>query len=234
MSKKTTHSRVVGKPASHPKQAAPSNAKLQSEIAALQKAVAALKHHHPAAKAKVHKAKKHHHVHHHKKRGLALGESVACCAAEALAASLRLAGHAVTDADVLVLHQLAGGDDEQGTSIADVLVAAAEYGLAGVRIQSAPYELVVADVSDDLAVLDLGDWVGEQLRGRNAAQLEPVGGLLMDRPLNHALILGVELPGGPHTLTVDPSGLVWSWGELYHLAELGAGPVEEAWAVTWQ
>src|SRR6185312_13645765 len=41
----------------------------------------------------------------HPKRQLALGDGVACCAAEALAASLRLAGWPVTDDDVLALYR---------------------------------------------------------------------------------------------------------------------------------
>lgn len=48
-----------------------------------------------------------------------------------------------------------------------------------------------------------------------------------------SLIFGVELPGGPHALTLDPSGAVWSWDDLYRLEDLTPGPVEEAWAVTW-
>src|SRR5258707_14570309 len=44
-----------------------------------------------------------------KPRKLALGESVACCSAEALAASLRLTGRPASDGDVLALHQRTAG-----------------------------------------------------------------------------------------------------------------------------
>lgn len=131
---------------------------------------------------------------HHKKRGLAAGADVACCAAEALAASLRLAGRPVSDEDVLALHWLAGGDADAGASVWATLRAARRHGLAGARLRSF----------------------------RPARRLAP------------GVIIGLELPGGPHTVTVDPSGQVWSWGELHDPAGLGAGPVEEAWAVTWQ
>ncbi len=66
-----------------------------------------------------HKAQGQHHQHHAvqhphkvakpkpapKTRQLALGSAVACCSAEALAASLRLAGWPVTDADTYALNQ---------------------------------------------------------------------------------------------------------------------------------
>ena len=67
------------------------------------------------------------------KRKLPLGEAVACCAAEALAASLRLTGWPVTDRDVLALYELTAGDENEGASILATLEAAAEHGLAGVR-----------------------------------------------------------------------------------------------------
>ena len=68
-----------------------------------------------------------------KARSLSLGEGVACCSAEALAASLRLAGAPVSDDDVLELHWRAGGDEDEGVSILAALEAAAEFGLAGYR-----------------------------------------------------------------------------------------------------
>lgn len=69
----------------------------------------------------------------HPRRQLALGSVVACCSAEALAASLRLAGHAVSDADVLALYWHTARDEHAGASILATLEAAAEFGLAGVR-----------------------------------------------------------------------------------------------------
>ncbi|HEX7163337.1 MAG TPA: hypothetical protein VF223_19130 [Trebonia sp.] len=134
---------------------------------------------------------------HHKKRGLAVTDGVACCAAEALAASLRLAGRTVSDEDVLELHWRTASGPEGRASILATLKAASWHGLAGVRPSYRPWDEKRDSVSGHL-------------------------------------IIGVQLPGGPHTLTVDPSGQVWSWGELHDLAGLGAGPVEEAWAVTWQ
>jgi hypothetical protein len=58
---------------------------------------------------------------------------IACCAAEALAASLRLAGRAVSDRDVLDLYWLTAGDADAGAGLWATIEAAAEHGLAGVR-----------------------------------------------------------------------------------------------------
>jgi hypothetical protein len=69
----------------------------------------------------------------HPRRQLALGSAVACCSAEALAASLRLAGHAVSDADVLALYWHTARDEHAGASILATLEAAGEFGIAGIR-----------------------------------------------------------------------------------------------------
>lgn len=67
------------------------------------------------------------------RRQLALGEGVACCAAEALAASLRLAGRRVGDCDVLALYRRTASDPDTGATVLATLQAAYEYGLAGYR-----------------------------------------------------------------------------------------------------
>jgi hypothetical protein len=59
---------------------------------------------------------------------------VACCAAEALAASLRLAGRAVADEDVLELYWRTAGHEDSGAGLLETIEAAATYGLAGVRL----------------------------------------------------------------------------------------------------
>jgi hypothetical protein len=69
----------------------------------------------------------------HPRRQLALGSAVACCCAEALAASLRLSGWPVTDADVLALYLRTARDPDAGASILATLETAAEFGLAGIR-----------------------------------------------------------------------------------------------------
>ncbi len=58
---------------------------------------------------------------------------VACCAHDALAASLRLAGHAVSAMDVLALYWLTASDPDAGAPILAALEAAREHGLAGIR-----------------------------------------------------------------------------------------------------
>jgi hypothetical protein len=126
-----------------------------------------------------------------KARALSLG-GVSCCTAEALAASLRLAGQQVSDADVLDLYKLTADGPDAAASVWRTLEAAYVHGLGGVR---------------------------------------PVGfaPVSMDDPA--AVILGLDLPEAPHTVTLDPSGGVWSWGGLYDLT--GEAVIEEAWAVTW-
>jgi len=64
--------------------------------------------------------------------GLSPGD-VQCCAAEALAASLRLSGRPVSDEDVLALYWHTAGDEDAGASILSTLEAAWRYGLGGVR-----------------------------------------------------------------------------------------------------
>ncbi len=199
---------------------------------------------------KHHTTSKHHPVHHHqgatahghhvhtvakhpkhaKARGLALAGGVACCAAEALAASLRLAGGTVSDDDVLELYEATACCHDAGASILATLEAASEYGLAGFR--PALNEQVIADLGDDLAILQFGQRVGERLFRRDAAQSEPLADLIADRPFTHALILGVELPG-PHSVTVDDRGRWWSWGRPWEVSAFPHAVIDEAWLVGW-
>jgi hypothetical protein len=196
--------RAVAKHPKPAKPAAPSNAKLQKELNTLQGEVRKLEStatkKHPAKPKAKHKATataKHKPAatakHGGTKRGLALADGVACCAAEALAASLRLAGHQVDDFQVLALFQATGADPDEGATLLATLEAAARHGLAGVRL----------------------------------------AGFRPAPPAAAGVLLGVQLPAGPHTVTLDPEGRVWSWGRLHALEELGAGPAEEAWAVSW-
>ena len=69
-----------------------------------------------------------------RRSALALGDGVACCAAEALAASLRLHGVRVSDEDVLALYWHTASDLGRGRRpILATLEAAWRYGLGGVR-----------------------------------------------------------------------------------------------------
>ena len=158
-------------------------------------------------------------------RGLAL-DGVACCTAEALAASLQLQGLSVGDGETLDLFWRAGGDPEAGAPIVAVLEAASEFTLAGYRPvfeevmsrESAP-DCCRSSCSDYLCCWcrpDVAD-----LRGVTRAGQLPAAGL----------ILGLELPG-PHAVLATPEGW-WSWGELYDPAGFPDAAVEEAWAVTW-
>lgn len=155
--------------------------------------------HHPTHKAATATAAAHHvhtvakHPHHAKARGLAIGAEVACCTAEGLAASLRLAGAAVSAADVLALYWLTADNPDAGAPILATLRAAERYGLAGYRPRFTP------------AAPDAGG----------------------------VLLLGLDLPAGPHTVLAEPRG--WrTWGDLYDPADLPGAVAEEAWVITWQ
>jgi hypothetical protein len=66
------------------------------------------------------------------KRGFTDG--IACCAAEALAASLRFQGWPVGDADVVALYRLTADHPDDGAVIEHTLEMAAIHGLAGARL----------------------------------------------------------------------------------------------------
>ncbi len=167
----------------------------------------------------------------HKKRGLAL-DGVACCATEALAASLRLTGWPVTDQDVLALYWLTADDADAGASILATLEAAQEFGLAGRRLADFGIEgtLAAAGVSPVDMRGERQPFSASPFHLRRRAPLGIRDGDLHLVPVGHGLILGVDLPG-PHTVTVDPAGQWLTWGEV--LPPFPDAVIEEAWAVTW-
>ena len=132
--KKTKTAKTVAHHAKHPTHAKASGAlaTIEKDITHLQDEINTLKHS-TSKKTKAHKSTKHKSAHASKKRGLALGDSVACCAAEALAASARLQGFRVDDEDVLALYWHTASDPDAGASIMATLEAAWRYGLGGVR-----------------------------------------------------------------------------------------------------
>jgi hypothetical protein len=121
-----------------------------------------------------------HHAAHHKplhhqhrvqpkkpaKRKLALAGDVACCAAEALAATLRLAGWPVGPSDVLALYGHTAGDPDAGAFIPAALEAAYAHGLAGVR----PVSFAPVDPGDPAASI-----LGLDLPGPHAVAATPEG-----------------------------------------------------------
>lgn len=180
---------------------------------------------HKAAQARKHKRK-----HHKKARGLAL-DGVACCAAEALAMSLRLAGHPVADADVLALAERTWGwDPDGGTSIEATLDAATCYGVAG----QWPCGIRAYNISGFFTAEtpQASAWTG-----REPGQVVRLAAPLACTPLGYGavasplLILGVDLPGA-HTVLATADGW-WSWGECFQPETFPDAVIEEAWAVTW-
>jgi hypothetical protein len=154
----------------------------------------------------------------HPRRQLALGEGVACCAAEALAASLRLSGFSVTDADVLALYWRTAGDPDEGATIWATLEAAARYGVAGYAVASfrpAGLEEVMPHGTPDSTSAEL------RLPGVHGTRVNRAG-----------LILGLDLPG-PHA--VLDTGSEWiTWGETWPAWAFPGAAIEEAWTVKWE
>lgn len=108
------------------------------------------------------------------------GWGVACCAAEALAASLRLTGTQVSDEDVLSLYWHTTDDPDAGATIWDTITAAATYGLAGVRpVDARPARLLgdgtilAIDLTEPHAItLDgAGIWTWGEWRPATVARL---------------------------------------------------------------
>jgi hypothetical protein len=190
--------------AAHAKPAAkksPPKPKVSAKITA-QRHATALK----AAKTRAANAKK---AGAHPRRQLALGDGVACCSAEALAASLRLAGWPVTDADVLALYRLTARDDDAGASILATLEAAAEYGLAGWR---PVFEEVMPYGPEHC-------WCSTE-----SGQLH--------RVTRAGLVYGVDLPG-PHA--VLDTGSEWiTWGQAWPARAFPDAVIEEAWTIEWE
>ncbi len=159
----------------------------------------------------------------HPRRQLALSEGVACCSAEALAASLRLTGWPVSDADVLALYWHTARDEHAGASILATLEAAAEYGLAGVHpVWSGPAE---------------GGWDPLWRAGEGGRRLVEAGQGAAGQsgqhpgPEFHGLILGLALPA-PHA--VLDTGSEWiTWGQAQPAWAFPDAVIEEAWEVTW-
>ena len=80
---------------------------------------------------------------------------VALCSARAVAESLRIAlSVPVSDEEVLALHWAAGGDDDAGASLLDVLTAAQAHGLGGFRPQR--FECVAGPLHEGSERLVLG------------------------------------------------------------------------------
>ena len=136
-------------------------------------------HHHATGKAGRPKIT----THHKAKRGLSPG--VCCCAAEALAASLRLAGFEVTDHDVLDLYYLTANLPDDGASIAATVAAASEYGLAGFYIGTGgpEFTLLGIDTPGPHTVLAAGGvwWSWGQPYRPWDAQIEEVWTVRWDR-----------------------------------------------------
>ena len=196
--KKTAAKGHTAKHASAAKKHASTKKHTPAQVAAEKKFAAA-----GAKAAKVHAKAKH--ATHAKAVALALGDGVACCAAEALAASLRLQGVRVSDEDVLGLYWHTADDPDAGASILATLEAAWRFGLGGVRPRRFGPAFPAAEA--------------------------PFGPAFAMGAVAHPVILGLELPGS-HAVLADAGGW-WSWGELHDPTEWPDAVVESAWAVTW-
>ena len=114
--------------------------------------------------------------------GLSPGE-VQCCAAQALATSARLAGHRVSDEDVLALYWHTASDPEAGASVEATMEAAWRYGLGGVRPR---FEVAKAhDFMTDFIPRG-GLILGVELPGPHAVLAAPDGWWSWGEPFNPA------------------------------------------------
>jgi hypothetical protein len=139
-------------------------------------------HHHGAHPKHAHTVAKH--AKHTKAAKWSPNLDVACCAAEALAASLRLTGRTVTGGDVLDLYWRTAGHEDAGATIEATIEAAARYGLAGVK---------VADARPADALLT-GVIVGTALAERHAMVVDGHGVWTWGvwRPVTCSLLAGVD------------------------------------------
>jgi hypothetical protein len=180
----------------------------------------------------------------HPRRQLALGEGVACCSAQALAASLRLAGVPVSDDDVLALYWRTASDADAGASILATLEAASRFGLARVRpAEVHELNMPCRATQDHLQLRAFHGGEFQRLDDVRVALLDgdaPDGAVPFKRDggdvgrgdaagiLVHGLILGISDPA-PHAVLATADG--WhSWGGLY---EPWTDDIDEAWEVTW-
>ena len=230
--KKPATAKTVGKPAHHAKPAKAAAGKKTAPTRT--KKHAGSKKHQLTAHQK-HLAHVAHLAHlQHTRRGLAIGEGAACCSAEALAASLRLAGGTASDDDVLALHWAVAGDWDTGSSIWAALESAAESGLAGMRPQwFGPIGSGARGVGPpaDIGPLRVPPFTGAHIPTATLARHRPAGTASASR--GTSVVLGLDLPGA-HAVTVDARGRWWSWGQPYDPSAFPDAVVEEAWAVTWQ
>lgn len=152
---------------------------------------------------------------HTQTRSWSLDSDMPVCSARAVAQALRIAsGPVLSDSDVLTLHRYAGGAENRSVTILAAL--SAFYGLAA-GAGAFRFALTAPEIAGT------GDEVQVALH-----QVVPE---LLGFGSGHALILGLDLPGGePHAVTVDLAGVWWSWGEPWQPP--ADAVIEEAWTVT--
>jgi hypothetical protein len=115
----------------------------------------------------------------------------------------------VSDADVLALYRRTADSPDAAASIWATLEAAYRWGLAAVR----PVEFRPVLALEEVVPHD------DSLFPQRATGA-------------FGLILGLELPEGPHSVLAD-GGQWFSWGDCWPLSAFGDAVVEEAWAVLW-
>ncbi len=157
VARKTGH-QAVAKPAAA---RAAEVGKLKTEVKKLRTEVTSLKHEPKRKHTGTGK--------HSAKRGLSPGEALPACAAEALAASLRLSGGHVSDDDVLALFLATPGADESGATLLATLETAARLGLGS---RHPRYDLAMAGTG---VRRSLGLILGLDLPGPHAVFVGPDG-----------------------------------------------------------
>jgi hypothetical protein len=142
-----------------------------------------------------------------KPRKLSIAD-VACCSAEAVAASARLAGFRITDDDVLTLYCRTAAGPDDGATIPETIRAAALYGIGPARVADAvlsePLSGCIAGYDLTVAQADQSQW-----RLENAPEW------------------------GPHAAVIAGDGLV-TWGRYVLCDEEFLLSAAEAWQLTWE
>lgn len=163
-------------------------------------------------------------------RAWAPGSDLALCTAAAFGETLRIAtGRAVSHAELSGVYWLTAAHADAGASIlatADVILASGLSGSFPLSVDPAPeaWRQILGQRCEACGSPDCS--CPCSACDDSAARFDAPGAIV------HGLILGLDMPEGRHTVAVDPSGYVWSWGELYELTSEAV--VEEAWAVTWR
>lgn len=85
----------------------------------------------------------------------ALSSDLGCCVAEAVSTSLRLSGFPVTEQDIISLFWQAGGDQDEGVTIPDMIMTVSESGIVSCQLEKLDLDAIDLETSDVILGLNL-------------------------------------------------------------------------------